>query len=363
MSKIMFRLSALVFLVAFVADRALPQGPPEGPPPTLVVTGEVRSMEFHDQVRLVGRTQAIRSSKVVSEVSGRVTHVNSAEGVAINKGVPLVTIDSKRLAFSLESSDAEAEQAGIQAELAQTLALRAEELFQKKLISESAIDSARAYAAITHQTYRKLRAERDQLALDVARCTVRAPYGGYTGRQLINVGEWVSAGTEVFEMIDPSRMKVVVDLPERHFGHLALGSEAIIFVSGDPDNPIIGLVTGISPNASQSTHTFPVIVTVDNNDGRLGGGMLVRVIVSLNEKFVSLAVKKDAIIRQGSNTMIYTVVDGKAASIPVITKSTSGEMVAIYGDGISEGMSVVIRGNERIWPGAPVKQAGDTPAE
>ena len=160
----MFRLSLLVFLTALLADTALPQGPPA----TLVVTGEVRSMEFHDQVRLVGRTEAIRGGNVVSEISGRVIGVNSAEGVAIKKNVPLVTIDSKRLAFSLESRDAEAVQAGIQAELAKTLAVRAEELYQKKLISESAIDSARAYAAITRETYRKLRAERDQLALDVA---------------------------------------------------------------------------------------------------------------------------------------------------------------------------------------------------
>lgn len=355
MKKQLTGIGIVLTVLTLVADSGLTQGPPG----MLVVTGEVKSMEFNDQVTLVGRTQARRSGNIVAEVSGRVLEVNSDEGVSIQRGSPLVTIDSKRLSLSFEARDADAKQAEVQAELARTLLRRAEELYGQQLISESAIDSARAFARITEETFRRLKVERDQLALDVARCTVRAPYTGYTGRQLINVGEWVSPGSEVFEMIDPSRIKVVVDLPERHFGHLKIGSEAAVYLSSDPDNVIIGQVTGISPNASSSTHTFPVIVTVDNRDGRLGGGMLVRVIVSLNEKFISLAVEKDAIIRQGGNTMVYTVVDGKAAPIPVITSSTRGQMIAIAGEGVAEGMPVVIRGNERIWPGADVRQAGD----
>ena len=69
---------------------------------------------------------------------------------------------------------------------------------------------------------------------------------------------------------------------------------------------------------------------------------------------------KDAIVRQGQQTLVYTVREGKAAPIPVQTSSSDGPMVAIKAEGLSEGMQVVIRGNERIFPGSPVMVAGET---
>jgi multidrug efflux pump subunit AcrA (membrane-fusion protein) len=55
--------------------------------------------------------------------------------------------------------------------------------------------------------------------------------------------------------------------------------------------------------------------------------------------------------------MIYTITDGKATPIPVTISSSNGELVAVTGPGLSEGMPVVVRGNERIFPGAPVMTA------
>jgi hypothetical protein len=37
--------------------------------------------------------------------------------------------------------------------------------------------------------------------------------------------------------------------------------------------------------------------------------------------------------------------------------STAGNMIAVEGEGLSDGMVVVIRGNERIFPGSPVRTA------
>jgi multidrug efflux pump subunit AcrA (membrane-fusion protein) len=117
----------------------------------------------------------------------------------------------------------------------------------------------------------------------------------------------------------------------------------------------------VAPNASATTHTFPVYVTVDNTSETLAGGMLVRATLNLNEKFTALAVSKDAIVRQGTSEMIYTINEGVAAPMSVRSTSSKGEFVAIEGEGLSDGMVVVVRGNERIFPGSPVRTAGDAP--
>lgn len=351
MKKITRALLASALIALSLATPGSAQGP------TVVLTDDVTRMDFHDQITLIGRSEAIVSSRIVSEVGGRVQSMDAEEGVWVQKGQPLMSIDPERTRLALAAIEAQTTQAEAQASLAAKDLARSEDLFGRSLISESRIDSVRVAAVIAEQAHNRLKAERDRLALDLEKCTMRASFSGYTVRHLVDVGEGVGVGTPVIEMVDLSRVKVTVDLPERHFGHVAIGSKVSVKISGDEANPVVGTVTGIAPSASETAHTFPVIVTVNNRDGRLGGGMLVRATLSLSDRFSSLAVSKDAIVRQGAQTMVYTIVEGKASPVPVSTSSTDGKMIAVSGQGLSEGMPVVVRGNERIFPGSPVQPA------
>lgn len=329
-------------------------------PPALVVTDSVVRRDFHDQITLVGRSEPRVFSQIVAEVSGRVIRIDAPEGNAITSGSPLVSIAPERTGYALKAKEAEVVQAQTQEKLALDYQSRSEQMFKQSLIRQITLDSAHAWAAASQARRQQLEAERDQLALDQSNCVVRAPYNGYTLRRMVDIGGWVGPGTPVYEMVDISQ--ITVDLPERYYGHLAIGSRAAIGVSNDTLNIYAGKVTGIARNASRETHTFPVIIKVPNPDGAIAGGKLVNATLSFDESFSSLAVSKDAIVRNGIQTMLYTIVDGKAAPINVITTSNDGVMVAVEGDGLSEGMPVVVRGNERIFPGSPVRVAdAETP--
>ncbi len=324
-------------------------------PPALVKTEPVRTVEFHDQLTLIGRSRANAESRIVAEVTGRVMAVNAREGRWISRGKRLVTVHPERIKLSLEAKKAETLQAKADADLAKKELARAEDLFKQEILPERAIDDTRATATRTIERYNQLEAERKRLELDLANCVIRTPYSGFTVRKLVEIGEWVNPGTPVYEMVDLSVMKVTVDLPERNFGQVAIGSPVTIRISGNDDAIMTGKVSGIAPQASRATHTFPLIVAVSNKDGRLASGMLVKATVSLKGKFSSLAVSKDAIVRQGNQTLVYTIVDGKATPITVTTSSSNGTMIAVSGDGLEDGMPVVVRGNERIFPGSPVR--------
>ena len=297
----------------------------QGMPPTLVETSPVVSMEFHDQVTLVGKTEARALSRVVAEVSGRVIRVDAAEGNPVKRGTALVSIDSRRIQFQVDAKRAQVAQAKSAAELAGKNLARTENLHGRELAADGEYDRDVAEQIRSQEFYNQLLAEQKSLELDLSHCSVRSPFDGYTVRKLVDVGEGVSPGTAVYEVVDLGTVKVTVDLPERYFGQVQMGSEVTIRVSGG-DTPVTGRVTGLAPNANADTHTFPVIITVENAEGRLGGGMLVRAIVSLDKVFTSLAVHKDAIVRQGAQTMVYTIAEGTAAPIPVMVGSMSGEL-------------------------------------
>lgn len=352
--KLIFVLSLTISSIALYNSNA--QG-------VLVETSKVSKMEFHDQINLIGRTEALVESRIVAEVNGKVAAINAAEGIKVRKGDPLITIDSSRIYYSFISTNADAEQAKVNAKLASDIYAKATKLRGKELISESTLDSTFAYYKIQSSRYEQLEADKNLRRIDLENCTIRAPYDGFTGRKLIDVGEWVQPGEPVFEMVDLSKIRITVDLPEKHFGNLSIGTKVDVYFSNNNGSVVKGKVVGISPNASKETHTFPVIVEVSNSNSKLAGGMLVRTNLYLDNKFSSLAVSKDAIIQQGFQTMVYTVNDGKAESIPVTITSNNGDMVAVTSDVLSEGMPVVIRGNERIFPGADVTISGETKSD
>ena len=77
-------------------------------PATLVVTDTVKKIEFRDQLTLVSRTKAIRSSQVVAAISGQVARINAGEGTKVKRGTPLVTIEPKTIRAIFDAKKAEA---------------------------------------------------------------------------------------------------------------------------------------------------------------------------------------------------------------------------------------------------------------
>ena len=336
----------------------------------LVKTAPIEELEFRQELTLVGRTEARRESRIVAEVEGRVKSLPAAEGRPVKRGAALVTIDCRRIALALDAKKAEAAQARAAAELARKELERARELVETSVFPERNLDSAEADERRTAERYLELLAEHRTLELDLEDCTIRAPYDGFTVRKLVDVGEWVEAGTPVYELVDPSVIKVTADLPERRFGQVEIGSPvritrtaSIAQPPADGDASLAGKVTGIAPRASETTHTFPVIIEVENAGGRLGSGMLVRAALALNGTFTSLAITKDAIVRQGDRTLLFTVDGGVASEVEVETRGSLGSMVAIAGDGLRVGQPVIVRGNERLDDGSTVEIDNDPGGE
>ncbi len=325
----------LTILLAVLASSAFSQ------PPTLVVTEKTIQKNFHNQISLIGRTRGIIKSNIVAEISGRVKSIQTDEGTKVNKNQTLLTIDDQTISFLFQAKSAETVQAEVQAKLASERKERAVRLLKDNLISETGYDSSLALDAIQTAFYKKIQAEKSKLQIDLSNTKVKAPYAGYTGRRLVDVGAWVTPGMAVFEMVDISKIKIIVDLPEKYFGELQIGSPVIV-KSSTVESTLNGVVVGISPSASVETHTYPVIIEVSNENEVLASGMLVQVTLSLDDEFTSIAVSKDAIVRKGNNTIVYTIKDGKASPIPVTIVSTDGVMLAVNSPMLSEGMVIFV---------------------
>jgi hypothetical protein len=68
-----------------------------------------------------------------------------------------------------------------------------------------------------------------------------------------------------------------------------------------------------------------------------------------------LLVPRDAVIKQFGRDVVFLAVEGIAQMVPVQVMGYQGMQVAVSGEGIEEGQMVVIKGNERIRDGQPVR--------
>jgi multidrug efflux pump subunit AcrA (membrane-fusion protein) len=128
----------------------------QGMPPTLVVTDTVTSMEFHEQITLVGRSEGAATSAIVSEVTGQVAAIVAPEGNPIKKSAGLIQIDPDRLKLELAAKEGEVNEAQELAELWAREKKRGGELFAKNLIREVSRDSTYAWANICQARYLRL---------------------------------------------------------------------------------------------------------------------------------------------------------------------------------------------------------------
>jgi len=172
------------------------------------------------------------------------------------------------------------------------------------------IEAARGQAAAQESLVKALE---DRLA----KMTITMPYDGFIVRKHCEVGEWVTAGSAVAEVVDLGVVRVQVDVPERYLAGIPKGAPAPVVVTGLEDREFAGTVAQVVPYSQEATHTATVRVDVPNaiEDGRpvIAAGMLAHVWLPVGEEHEALLVPKDAVIRQGGVDLVYTVTDQRPA--------------------------------------------------
>jgi multidrug efflux pump subunit AcrA (membrane-fusion protein) len=110
----------------------------------------------------------------------------------------------------------------------------------------------------------------------------------------------------------------------------------------------------VLPQGNPKARTFPVKISLENPDMRIKSGMEVQVAFSVGGTRESLVVPKDAVVISGKDRLVYVVRDGVAYPEPVVVQGYFENSVSFEGN-LKPGDVVVVRGNERLRPGQPVK--------
>ena len=109
-------------------------------------------------------------------------------------------------------------------------------------------------------------------------CALHAPFAGVVGRRTAEVGENASPGVPVLTLLEISRVKVRISVPENEIARLDAGTSAVITVSALGGKSFEGRGVEKSSAADAVTHTYDARITLPNPRGELLPGMVCDVV-------------------------------------------------------------------------------------
>jgi RND family efflux transporter MFP subunit len=353
-SKTACRLNSSFLLICslFIVQGAIGQGPP----PANVVVSPVVKERVRDQILLIGIVESWRASTVASEVSGRVDALEVRRGQSVKRGQILARLATSDILLKLKEAGARRDATRARLERTKDILERSEKLMEGRAISEKDLRQARLTVEELEGDLAAIEAEILQLEDGLDKKTIRAPFSGVVTREETEIGEWVEEGGEIVHMVDLSRVRVLVDMPEQYVSGVKENEEVDVRIDALGRQSFNGKIYALIPEGNKEAHTFPLEVHVDNKDLMIKEGMLARVGFNLGFSRETVMVHKDAIITRAARSYVFIVNGEEAKQVFVTTGRAQGDLIEITGS-VKVGEKAVIRGNERLRNGQPVQVA------
>jgi RND family efflux transporter MFP subunit len=341
-----------LFLIFFIClpYTAYSQDDSMAMPPANVVVSSVSTGMVAPEAEFIGTVYYQETSEIAAEISGKAEVVNFEEGDRVKKGDVLVRLDHELLEKTLQATQARHEQVMLDLEQAEIELKRAEQLFSDNLISEQSYDEKRFRAKGLQKNVLSLKFEVERLEIELRKKSIKAPYDGIVIKKNVDRGEWLSPDSTAMTIAKDDYMLPVVNVPENIIDFIRKDQPVEVRIG---IHTVQGKVVAVIPIGDISTRTFPVKIGIRNTRSFIEG-MEARFRLPSGEKKETLVVSRDAVISMFGMTVVFAVIDSKAKMIPVKVAGYEGDKAGIYAEGISEGMKVVIKGNERLQDGQAV---------
>ncbi|HEY8389069.1 MAG TPA: efflux RND transporter periplasmic adaptor subunit [Parasegetibacter sp.] len=275
-----------------------------------------------------------------SEISGRITQVLVNEGHTVHKGQVLAIIRGDALNIDLES-----------AQLAYQNAARDKERFENAFRTGGVTQQQLDQIVLA---YENAAARLEQAKIKVGDTYVRASIDGIVNKRYIEPGAVVSPGTQLFELVNVSRLKLKVNVNEMQVARLKNGDMATVKASVFPDKEFKGKITFIAAKADQSLN-FPVEIEVINAPGsNLKAGMYGTAQFNFASSEPVILIPRTAFVGSVSTNQVFIADAENVARLrSVISGRVLGDQVEIL-DGIKEGERVITSGQINLSDGIKI---------
>jgi multidrug efflux system membrane fusion protein len=323
------------------------------PPPASVTVAQAKSEVVPNLLTAVGDLAAVHQVNVTSDVSGRITEILFTAGTEVKAGSPLIQLFDAPEQADLASFKA-------QATVAQLSLDRAKQLASRQFGPQATVDSTQA-------AFDQANAGIARTQAVISQKLVRAPFDGELGVRKVEVGQFLTAGTQIVTLTDLSMLYLNFTVTEKDSGNLKVGQTVRILVDAYPGRTFEGKITTIEPQIAAETRNIRVQATIENPDKILKPGMFATTTVVLPDKPPVVTVPETAVDYTLYGDSVYVITekkeDGGKTSLTVVrTFVRTGNRIdgrAEILSGLKDGDRVVAVGQLKLQSGAAVTISTD----
>tara|TARA_B110000444_G_scaffold261423_1_gene313398 strand:+ start:10447 stop:11571 length:1125 start_codon:yes stop_codon:yes gene_type:complete len=317
---------------------------------------------------VIGRFVAKESGVVATRIAERVHKMQVQVGDRVEKGDVLVELASDRLDSQIQILKADlirmesqlAKEIANNRKMKQThkriLALRTSSAFRKDREEDSERDLEiskemviRAKADILQS---KAKLKMGKIALQDA--NIKAPYPGVVLKQHTLPGNYVRIGDPIITLLNDTDLEIEVDVPSIR----ALDLKPYTNVKANLQNGLSfnAVIRAIIPQENSQTRAVAVRLTAKDGPFKQGiaGNQSVKLKLPIGDNANVVTVHKDAVLIKNGKKIVFVFKKGIANMQTTKLGRAVGNRFEVLA-GLQPGDLVVVRGNERLRPGEPIK--------
>ncbi|MFV5690967.1 efflux RND transporter periplasmic adaptor subunit [Flavobacterium sp. LT1R49] len=305
-----------------------------------VKVGTVKTEEVSLDFSANGNFEPLQELSFSAEKPGRVVRVLVDEGSTVHIGQTLAIVRSEQI-----SSDLETAQASYQNALSDYN--RFENAFKTGGVTKQQLDQAKL-GLVTAKS------RLQQAKVNIGDTNIKSTINGIVNKKYIEPGSVLGAATQMFDIVNVTRLKLKVTVNENQVAGLKLGNNVNVKASVYPDATFSGKITFIAPKAD-SRLNFPIEIEIANNSSNdLKAGMYgTAEFASSQQKQSLMIVPRNAFVGSVSSNQVFVAENGVAKLKTVTAGRIFGDKVEIL-NGLSDGETVIVTGQINLQDGYKV---------
>jgi len=215
-------------------------------------------------------------SSLSFEVAGKLTEMKLDVGQNVKKGDVIAKLDATTLQLNIDNAYAALDLSLANAKNANDNYERQEKLLAKGSVTKVAVDNARTEALTTAAQVTQAEKSLAKAKEDLTKSVLRAPYDGIINSLEADSFGTVSAATLIATIYSTDAYEVSFSVNFEVVNRLTVGKRAKVRLADNPSVMLNAVVSELGSKAD-TVSSFPVVVTLAQNDTSIKAGMAVEV--------------------------------------------------------------------------------------
>jgi RND family efflux transporter MFP subunit len=310
-------------------------------------------------VMLPGNVQPYYNSPIYARTNGYVKRWHVDIGAHVKQGQLLADIETPEVDQQLEQARANLATAQANLNLSQITAARYQRLKNTNAVAHQDVDNASGANAANAAIVQADQASVRQLEAMQSFEKVYAPYDGVITFRNTDIGDLINSGntgpsTQLFQIVQPERLRVYVNVPEVYAKQVEPGIGADLELAESPGRYFHGRLVRTAQAIDYTTRTLLVEIDADNRTGEIFNGAYAQVHFKLPTASSAFVIPVNCLLFRAEGLQVAVVNKGGVELRAIKPGHDFGDRIEVV-SGLNGSEEVVINPPDSIVAGQAVR--------